>query len=118
MVIQSDQGVQYQNSRYSDLLKKYEIIQSMSRKENCLDNSPTENFFGRLKEDIWYNKEYKYENSKELINEIHDYIKYYNETRIVTRLKTSPLNFKNKCLSELWVAYIIYKFLKSFQNLF
>ena len=29
------------------------IIQSMSRKGNCLDNSPTENFFGRLKQEIW-----------------------------------------------------------------
>ncbi len=101
MIIQSDQGVQYQNSRYSDLLKEYEIIQSMSRKGNCLDNSPTENFFGRLKEEIWYNKEYKYENSKDLIKEIHNYIRYYNEIRIVTRLKSSPINFRNKCLSEL-----------------
>ena len=101
MIIQSDQGIQYQNSRYSDLLKEYKIIQSMSRKGNCLDNSPTENFFGRLKEEIWYNKEYKYKNSKDLIKEIHNYIKYYNETRIVTRLKTSPINFRNKCLNEL-----------------
>lgn len=101
MIIQSDQGVQYQNSRYSDLLKEYEIVQSMSRKGNCLDNSPTENFFGRLKEEIWYNKEYKYENSKDLIKEIHNYIEYYNETRIVTRLKTSPINFRNKCLNEM-----------------
>ena len=101
MIIQSDQGIQYQNSRYSDLLKEYKIIQSMSRKGNCLDNSPTENFFGRLKEEIWYNKEYKYENSKDLIKEIHSYIKYYNETRIVTRLKTNPINFRNKCLNEL-----------------
>ena len=72
----------------------YKIIQSMSRKGN---------FFGRLKEEIWYNKEYKYENSKDLIKEIHSYIKYYNETRIVTRLKTNPINFRNKCLNELWV---------------
>jgi len=104
MIIQSDQGVQYQNSRYSELLNEYEIIQSMSRKGNCLDNSPTENFFGRLKEEIWYNKEYKYENSVELIKEIHNYIKYYNETRIVTRLKTTPIDFRKKCLSELGVA--------------
>jgi Transposase and inactivated derivatives len=48
MIIQSDQGVQYQNSRYSDKLKELGIIQSMSRKGNCLDNSPTENFFGRM----------------------------------------------------------------------
>lgn len=101
MIIQSDQGVQYQNSRYSELLEKYELIQSMSRKGNCLDNSPTENFFGRLKEEIWYNKEYKYESSKDLIKEIHNYIRYYNEIRIVTRLKTSPTNFRNRCLIEL-----------------
>lgn len=101
MIIQSDQGVQYQNSRYSDLLNEYEIVQSMSRKGNCLDNSPTENFFGRLKEEIWYNKEYNYENSKELINEIHNYIKYYNETRIVTKLRTSPVDFRNKCLIKV-----------------
>lgn len=101
MIIQSDQGVQYQNSRYSDLLNEYKIVQSMSRKGNCLDNSPTENFFGRLKEEIWYNKEYNYENSKELIKEIHNYIKYYNETRIVTKLRTSPVDFRNKCLSKV-----------------
>uniref|UniRef100_UPI0031B588E5 DDE-type integrase/transposase/recombinase n=1 Tax=Methanocalculus natronophilus TaxID=1262400 RepID=UPI0031B588E5 len=44
MMIQSDQGVQYQNSRYQSELSKISIIQSMSRKGNCLDNSPTENF--------------------------------------------------------------------------
>ena len=49
MIIQSDQGIQYQNSRYSDTLKELGIIQSMSRKGNCMDNSPTENFFGRIK---------------------------------------------------------------------
>ena len=84
--------MQYQNSRYSDKLKELGIIQSMSRKGNCLDNSPTENFFGRLKEEIWYNHEYKYDTSKELISEIHDCIKYYNETRIVTKLKSSPMD--------------------------
>lgn len=100
MIIQSDQGVQYQNSRYSDALKELGIIQSMSRKGNCLDNSPTENFFGRLKQEIWYNKEKQYETSKDLIKEIHKYIKYYNEVRIVTRLKSSPIEYRNKLLSS------------------
>lgn len=69
-----------------------------------LDNSPIENFFGRLKEEIWYNKEYKYENAQDLIKEIYNYIKYYNETRIVIRLKTSPIDFRNKCLYKMRVA--------------
>lgn len=99
MIIQSDQGIQYQNSRYSDMLKNIGVIQSMSRKGNCLDNSPTENFFGRLKEEIWYNKEYKYNTAKELIDEINEYIKYYNEVRIVSRLRMSPIEYKNKILN-------------------
>ena len=105
MIIHSDQGVQYQNSRYSDKLKELGIIQSMSRKGNCLDNSPTENFFGRMKEEMWYNNEYKYETASDLIKEIHNYIKYYNEIRIVTKLKTSPINYRNQILGNnmVWV---------------
>lgn len=96
MIIQSDQGVQYQNSRYIEKLKELKIKQSMSRKGNCLDNSPTENFFGRLKSEIWYNKEKNYKNGDDLIETIHEYIKYYNETRIITKLGCSPIEYRNK----------------------
>jgi Transposase and inactivated derivatives len=99
MIIQSDQGVQYQNSRYSEKLNELGVIQSMSRKGNCLDNSPTENFFGRMKNEMWYNKENEYQTSKELIDGIHEYIKYYNEVRIVTKLKSSPIDYRNKILN-------------------
>ena len=47
MILHSDQGYQYQLKAYHRKLEEMEIIQSMSRKGNCLDNSPTENFFGR-----------------------------------------------------------------------
>lgn len=100
MIIQSDQGVQYQNSRYIEMLKELGITQSMSRKGNCLDNSPTENFFGRLKEEIWYGQEYKYNTAKDLIKDIKEYIIYYNKTRIVTRLKMSPIDFREKVYSS------------------
>ncbi len=73
----------------------------MSRKGNCLDNSPTENFFGRMKSEMWYNKEGEYENSKDLIEGIHEYIKYYNEVRIVTKLKSSPVDYRNKLLNTI-----------------
>ncbi|MBC1321315.1 transposase family protein, partial [Listeria welshimeri] len=45
----SDQDWAYQMTAYSSALKKHRIFQSMSRKGNCLDNSPMENFFGLLK---------------------------------------------------------------------
>lgn len=50
----SDQGWDYQMSAYSHKLKEERIFQSMSRKGNCLDNSVMENFFGLLKQEIYY----------------------------------------------------------------
>ncbi len=56
--------------KYRNELNKLNIIQSMSRKRNCLDNSPTENFFGRMKEEMFYGKEKKFKNIEQLKIEI------------------------------------------------
>ena len=55
--------------RYQDLLEKKGIIQSMSRKGNCLDNAIIENFFGILKSELFYLKKYK--SIDQLKKEIH-----------------------------------------------
>ena len=52
IILHSDQEWQYQNKRYQELLKEKGIIQSMSRKGNCLDNAVIENFFGLLKSEL------------------------------------------------------------------
>ena len=98
MMIQSDQGIQYQNSRYQTKLEELGIIQSMSRKGNCLDNSPTENFFGRMKVEMWYGHEKEYKSPKALIKAIDEYIDYYNNTRLVTKHKMSPIEYRNNML--------------------
>ncbi len=49
LIFHSDQGWQYQMGNYQNRLSELEIIQSMSRKGNCLDNSIMENFFGLMK---------------------------------------------------------------------
>lgn len=54
----SDQGWAYQMKSYCEELKENKIFQSMSRKGNCLDNSPMENFFGILKQEMYYGKTY------------------------------------------------------------
>jgi transposase InsO family protein len=54
LILYSDQGWQYQMKRYQDLLIEKGIRQSMSRKENCLDNAVMENFFGLLKSELLY----------------------------------------------------------------
>jgi transposase InsO family protein len=103
-ILHSDQGYQYQVGEYSKLLETYGITQSMSRKGNCLDNSPTENFFGRLKTEMYYGKEYTFTSLEDLENKIHEYILYYNEQRIVTRLKNSPVKYRQtfylKCVGS------------------
>lgn len=68
---------------------------------NCLDNSPTENFFGRLKEEVFYGQEWRYENVQELKTAIIKWIKYYNEERIVISLRTSPIKYKSNLLIEM-----------------
>lgn len=97
-ILHSDQGWQYQMEKYRLRLKELKLTQSMSRKGNCLDNSPTENFFGRMKEEMFYGKERLYKNMAELKEAITQYIEYYNYIRIVKRIGMSPIEYRlTKC---------------------
>ena len=95
-IIHSDQGWQYQQKWFQDFVSTHNMKQSMSRKGTCLDNSPTENFFGRLKEEMFYGQEWRYETIDDLKRAIHQYISYYNKDRIVTILKASPHQYVAK----------------------
>jgi len=94
-IFHSDQGWAYQIKQYTSKLEAEGITQSMSRKGNCLDNSPMENFFGILKQEIYYGKKfYSYEELKETIEE---YIEYYNKDRIKEKLGyLSPIEYREK----------------------
>ncbi len=93
LVLHSDQGWQYQMKQYQYLLKQKGIIQSMSRKGNCLDNAIIENFFGVLKSELYYLK--KYYSIEQLKQEIDEYINYYNNDRIKSNLnKMSPIKYR------------------------
>ena len=89
----SDQGWAYQKKTYVQELKKERIFQSMSRKGNCHDNAVMENFFGLLKQEMYYGEVYySYEKLKK---EIERYIKYYNEQRIKEKLGwMSPVEYR------------------------
>ena len=56
LIFHSDQGWQYQHYGYRKALEKQGIIQSMSRKGNCLDNAVAENFFAILKTELLYSQ--------------------------------------------------------------
>ena len=70
-------------------LKEHNIVQSMSHKGNHLDNSVMENFFGRLKVEMFYGE--KFESVNAFIDELKKYIHYYNNERISLKLKGMSL---------------------------
>jgi len=79
--------------QYSTLLKKNKIFQSMSRKGNCYDNAVMENFFGLLKQEIYYG--HVFLSFKSLQTAIKDFIYYYNYERIKEKLGwKSPVQFR------------------------
>lgn len=89
----SDQGWAYQMNPYVETLRKNRIFQSMSRKGTCLDNSPMENFFSILKQELYYGKIYQSQNELKLA--IENYIYYYNHYRIKEKLNwKSPVEFR------------------------
>lgn len=93
LILHSDQGWQYQMKRYQGMLITKGIRQSMSRKGNCLDNAVMENFFGHLKSELLYLQ--KFQSMEHFIDEIVDYIDYYNNRRIKVKLKgLSPVNYR------------------------
>jgi len=93
VLIHSDQGVHYTSPQYSNMLKKLNMIQSMSRKGNCIDNAPTESFFGHLKDDVDYTDCKSFEELKEMIDQ---YINYYNNERQQWDLKKmTPVEYRN-----------------------
>lgn len=92
-VFHSDQGWQYQHSEYQRLLVEHNITQSMSRKGNCMDNGAMENFFGRLKVEMFYGEKFASVNA--FVEELKDYIDYYNNERISMKLKgMSPVQYR------------------------
>ncbi|MFW8303772.1 transposase, partial [Klebsiella pneumoniae] len=94
-VLHSDQGWQYRHRWYQYQLREFGIIQSMSRKGNCLDNACAECFFGTLKSECFYTSKFK--DIDELKIVIEDYIRYYNTRRISLKFKgLSPVEYRLK----------------------
>jgi transposase InsO family protein len=92
LILHSDQGWQYQMREYQARLKEKGIIQSMSRKGNCLDNAVAENFFSLLKTELIYLMEFQ--SAGEFVEELNHYIYYYNHHRIKLRFGVSPVQYR------------------------
>jgi transposase InsO family protein len=95
LILHSDQGQQYTSHAYHTLTQQYSMTPSMSRRGNCWDNAPMENFFGHLKEEALRNiPTPTFEEAKQLVDE---YIYFFNNERI--QLKTRQTPYQVRCLS-------------------
>lgn len=97
-MLHSDQGWQYRMPTYQHLLKKHCMVQSMSRKGNCLDNAAMESFFAVLKTEFFHLN--KFDSVEQLKSGLKDYIHYYNHDRIKLKLKgLSPVQYRTQPLA-------------------
>ncbi len=79
--------------RWQRWLKEHGIMQSMSRKDNCLDNAAMESFFSILKSECFYLK--KYQMLSVLKRDLIEFIHYYNYDRIKEKLNgLSPVHYR------------------------
>ena len=77
-MIHSDQGVHYTSKAFREKVSAMGLEQSMSRKGNCLDNSPMESFFGHMKQEIDFDPD---ATDEEISEQIDEYIKHYRYER-------------------------------------
>lgn len=96
-MIHSDQGFHYTNPQYIEKIRELQMVQSMSRKGNCIDNAPIESFFGHLKDDVDYKDCKTFEELYSLIEESMEY--YNNERRQWELKKMTPVEYRNHLLA-------------------
>ncbi len=85
LIFHSDQGWQYQSA-----LRERGMIQSTSRKGNCLDNSVMESFFGTMKAEMFVGHESEFRTFDDLYRAVKRYIDWYNSGRIMEKTKWMP----------------------------
>ena len=106
VILHSDQGWQYQMVAYRRILAEHGIIQSMSRKGNCLDNAAMESFFGQLKTECFYGREFN--SREEIVDAVRDYLDYYNHRRIQLKLKElSPIQYRKQSFKHTFLYQLL-----------
>lgn len=94
LIFHSDRGIQYASHCFQKIVEQQAFVQSMSRKGDCWDNSPTESFFATLKKELI--RDQLYSTREKAIGNIFRYIEgYYNNFRLHSFLDyTTPVEFE------------------------
>jgi len=95
----SDRGFQYTNRVFQRRLNDQGMKQSMSRVGCCIDNGPTEGFWGIIKSEMYYISDFR--NEEELRQAIKEYIDYYNNGRYQERFDNlAPMEVRTAALQS------------------
>ncbi len=96
-IIHSDRGAHYRWPGWILRTENASLIRSMSRKGCSPDNSACEGFFGRLKNEMFYNRSWVGYSIDRFIEELDAYIHWYAEKRIKVSLGgLSPIQYRQK----------------------
>lgn len=106
-VFHSDRGFQYTSKMFQKKLEKQDMEQSMSRVGHCIDNGPTEGFWGIIKTEMY--QMYKITDEASLRYAIQDYLRFYSEERPQDRYHCkTPLEVRQEALySDMPIEYPI-----------
>jgi len=101
IIFHSDRGSQYTSSSVREMLKSYQMTQSMSSTGNCYDNAITESFFHTIKTELTFWN--SYQTREEAKRSIFEYIEiFYNRQRLHSAIGyLSPVEFEEKNRREL-----------------
>lgn len=94
-IVHSDRGCHYRWPGWIERMNKAGLTRSMSKKGCSPDNSACEGFFGRLKNEMFYNRTWEGVTIEEFIDKLDTYIKWYSEKRIKVSLNgMSPMQYR------------------------
>jgi len=104
LIHHSDRGSQYCSHEYRNILERFGLKASMSRKGNCYDNAPMESFWGTLKQELVHHRRYR--TRREAIRDITEYIEiFYNRQRLQPGLGfLSPAVYEQRYYAGLVTA--------------
>lgn len=94
-IVHTDRGGHYRWSGWIERMEKAKLVRSMSKKGCSPDNAACEGFHGRIKNEFFYNRNWRGVTLESFMDQLDDYLRWYSEDRIKMSLHgMSPLNYR------------------------
>ena len=94
-IIHTDRGGHYRWPGWIERMETADLVRSMSKKGCSPDNAACEGFHGRLKNEFFYNRDWRVVTVESFVDQLNEYLRWYSEDRIKMSLKgMSPLEYR------------------------